>query len=144
MSHNKPDVYIAVKKDNAEKVEALFLQHQIDFDEDDMCSPFGSDGSLYVFYFPSVKNANAEVQTALLLEHCVPFSLSHGAGSDFHYGWSHGRLNEDGSMSYTEYFGEGETLNISDIQNILNNSETLADAKEAVAKMIIGQTYPDW
>lgn len=47
-------------------------------------------------------------------------------------------------MSYTEYFGEGETLNISDIQNILNNSETLADAKEAVAKMIIGQTYPDW
>ena len=47
MSHNKPDVYIAVKKDNAEKVEALFLQHQIDFDEDDMCSPFGSDGSLY-------------------------------------------------------------------------------------------------
>lgn len=144
MSHNKPDVYIAVKKDNAEKVEALFLQHQIDFDEDDMCSPFGSDGSLYVFYFPSVKNANAEVQTALLLEHCVPFSLFHDAGSDSHYGWSHGRLNEDGSMSYTEYSGEGETLNISDVQNILNNAETLENAKEAVAKMIIGQTYPDW
>lgn len=145
MTTNRADVYIAVKTTDAAKVDELFKKNRFDFSVDeDVTGPFGSDETLTVFFFSEVKHANMEQETAVLLEHSIPFSLFHEEGSDFYYGWSHGRLNEDGSMSYTQYFGEGETLNITDIQSIMNNAETLEDAKKALQNMIAKQTYPDW
>lgn len=145
MTTNRADVYIAVKTTDAAKVDELFKKNRFDFSVDeDVTGPFGSDETLTVIFFSEVKHANMEQETAVLLEHSIPFSLFHEEGSDFYYGWSHGRLNEDGSMSYTQYFGEGETLNITDIQSIMNNAETLEDAKKALQNMIAKQTYPDW
>ena len=145
MKNNRADVYIAVKTTDAAKVDELFKKNRFDFSVDeDVTGPFGSDETLTVFFFSEVKYANMEQETAVLLENAIPYSLFHEEGSDFYYGWSHGRLNEDGSMSYTQYFGEGDTLNVSDIQTILNNAETLEDAKNAIENMIAKQTYPNW
>lgn len=145
MTTSRADVYISVKSTDAAKVDELFKKNRFDFSVDeDVTGPFGSDETLTVFFFSEVKHANMERETAVLLEHSIPFSLFHEEGIDFYYGWSHGRLNADGSMSYTQYFGEGDTLNISDIQNFMNNAETLEDAKKALENIIAKQTYPNW
>lgn len=144
MISNRADVYLAVKIPDAAKVEELFKQHRIEYSDDETFGPFGSDGSLFVFFFSEVKHANMERETALLMEHSIPFSLFHEEGSDFYYGWSHGRLTPEGTMTYTQYFGDGENVSISEIQMLLDQSESLDQARTAIRDLCQKQRYPDW
>lgn len=145
MTTDRADVYIAVKTPDVVKVTELFQKNHFDFDVDeDVTGPFGSDESLTVFFFSEVKHANMERETALLLEHSIPFSLFHEEGSDFYYGWSHGRLTSEGTMTYTQYFGDGETVSISEVQKLLDQSESLDQARTAIRDLCQKQRYPDW
>ena len=145
MSDNRPDVYIAVKTPDAAKVTELFQKNRFDFSVDeDVTGPFGSDETLTVFFFSEVKHANMEQETELLLKNTIPFSLFHEEGSDFYYGWSHGRVTAEGSMKYTQYFGDGETVSISEVQMLLDQSESLDQARTTVRDLCLEQSYPDW
>ncbi len=76
MTTDRADVYIAVKTTDAVKVTELFQKNHFYFDVDEnVTGPFGSDESLTVFFFSEVKHANMERETALLMEHSIPFSL---------------------------------------------------------------------
>lgn len=142
---DRADVYIAVKTPDAAKVDELFKHHRIDFSvDDDVTGPFGSDESLTVFFFSEVKHANSEQEIALLMNNMIPYSLFHEEGNDFYSGWSHSRLKPDGTMSFTQYFGDGETVSLSEVQMLLNKADTLEQAKTAIDELIKGQSYPDW
>lgn len=142
---DRADVYIAVKTPDAAKVDDLFKQHRIDFSvDDDVTGPFGSDESLIVFFFSEVKHANMEQETALLMNNMIPFSMFHEEGNDFDSGWSHSRLMPDGTMSFTQYFGDGETVSISEVKMLLEEADTLEQAKKAFAELMQSQNYPDW
>ena len=144
MSTDRVDVYIAVEHKNAEQTKQVFTDNKICFEDDDSCSPFTDDDALFVFYLGGVKQGNTDHETGLLLNHKIPFSLFHGAGCDFHYGWIHSRPQEDGDMSFIQYFGEGESVSISEFQSILNNASSLDEVKLEFEKLTQKQNYPEW
>jgi hypothetical protein len=144
MSTNRVDVHIAVEHKNVEKTKQVFIDNKVTFGDDDFCSPFSDDDAVFVFYLGGVRQGDTDHETGLLLNHKIPFSLFHGAGSDFHYGWTHSRLQSDGEMSFIQYFGDGESVSLSEIQTLLNNASSLDDAKLEVDKLVLIQNYPEW
>lgn len=144
MTTDRVDVYIAVEHKDSAKTLQLFNNNDIHFEADDMCCPFSDDESLFVFYLRDVRQGDTDRETGLLLDNKVPFSLFHRAGSDFHYGWTHSRLQADGNMSFIQYFGDGESVFIQQMESLLDKATSLEEAKQLLKGISKEQSYPAW